>query len=177
MLSDGKKPFQWLTINLRCFCQHRKTRAKRFPNFPFDLTRLARTIDEDDALWLLSCELVISFANAFVKLGGLLFHPISFTPRVLHSRLRSRGIDVEHESDVREAIAYRERVQALDHLAIQFACRSLIDCRGIQESVGDHACAAFERRPDYLAHELAAAGRKKQQFGLGRHRGIVRSKL
>src|SRR5215471_16625497 len=105
MLSDGKKPFQCLKVNVRFFCQHRKARAKRFPNLLFDVTRLARTIDEDDALWLLSRELVISFANAFVKLGGLLFHHISFARRMLHSRLRSHGIDVEHESDIREAIA------------------------------------------------------------------------
>ena len=58
---------------------------------------------------------------------------------------------------------------ALDHLAIQFACRSLIDGCGIEETIGNHADAAFERGLDYLAHELAATSLKKKQLGLGRH--------
>jgi hypothetical protein len=91
-----------------------------------------------------------------------LFHAVSFVPRVPHSRLCSRGIDVKYESDIREAIAHRECVQALDHLVIQFSCRPLIHRGGVEESVSDHAPAAFERGPDYLAHQLAAAGRKKQ---------------
>ena len=82
----------------------------------------------------------------------------------VHSRLSSRSIDIEHESDVRDAIAYGERIQALDHLAIQFACRSLIHSRGIRETICDHAHATFERGLDYLAHELAATSLKQKQL-------------
>ncbi len=122
-------------------------------------------------------EVAISFANTLIKFGGLLFHPIRFAWLTLHSRLSSRSIDIEHESDVRDAIADGERIQALDHLAIQFACRSLIHGRGIREPIGDHAHAAFERGLDYLAHELAATSLKKKQLGLGRHVRVMRSKL
>ena len=53
-------------------------------------------------------ELAISFSNPFVKFGGLLFHSVSFAPSVLHPRLRSGGIDAEHESNIGEAIAHSE---------------------------------------------------------------------
>ena len=56
-------------------------------------------------------ELAISFANTLIKFGGLLFHPIRFAWLTLHSRLSSRSIDIEHESDVRYAIADGERIQ------------------------------------------------------------------
>ena len=122
-------------------------------------------------------ELAISFADTLIKFGGLLFHPISFAWLTLHSRLSSRSIDIEHESDVRNAIADGERIQSLDHLAIQFACRSLINGCGIEEPIGNHADATFERGLDYLAHQLAATSLKKEQLGLGRHVRIMRSKL
>ena len=86
---------------------------------------------------------------------------------MLHSRLSSRSIEIEHESDVRDAIAYGERIQALDHLAIQFACSSLIHSRGIRETICDHTHATFERGLDYLAHELAATSLKQKQLGSG----------
>src|SRR4029077_18649361 len=70
-----------------------------------------------------------------------------------------------------------ERIHALDHLAIQFACRSLINCCGIEEPIGNHAHATFERGFDYLAHELAATSFKQKQLGLGRHVRVMRSKL
>src|SRR5437867_2100952 len=141
--------------------QLRKPRRQHFPNFLLDLVCIARTIDQDDALWLARRELAISFANALIKFGGLLFHPISFARLLPHSCLRRRSIDIEHESNIGDAIADGERIQALDHLSIQFACCSLIDRRGIEKSIGDHAHAAFKRRLNYLAHELAAAGLKK----------------
>ena len=106
-----------------------------------------------------------------------MFHPISFAGFKLHSRLSSRSIDVEHESDVRDANADGERIQALDDLAIQFACRSLINSCGIEEPIGNYAYATFERGLDYLAHELAATGLKQKQLGLGCHARIMRRKL
>mgnify|MGYP003693917707 CR=1 FL=1 len=122
-------------------------------------------------------ELAISFANTLIKFSRLLFHPIRFAWLTLHSRLSSRSIDIEHESDVRYAIADDERIHALDHLAIQFACRSLIHSRRIREPICDHAHAAFERGLDYLAHELAATSLKQKQLGLGCHVRVMRSKL
>src|SRR4030095_8040973 len=112
---------------IRCLCQHRKTRRKRFPNLFFDLVDVARAIDHDDALWLVLRELAISSANTLLKFGGLLFHPIRFAWLTLHSRLSSRSSDIEHESNVRYAIPHGERIHAPAHLAIQFACRSLIN--------------------------------------------------
>src|SRR5215831_14705278 len=96
---------------------------------------------------------------------------------MLHSRLSSGRIDVEHESDVRDAIADGERIQALDDLAIQFPCCSLVNGRGIEEPIGNHAHATCERRLDYLSHELAATSLKKEQFGLRGHIRVMRSKL
>src|SRR5438045_6747032 len=153
-------------------CQHRKTRRKRFPNLFFDRVDTARAVDHDNALGLARRELAISIANALVKFSGLLFHPIRFAGFKLHSRLSSRSIDVEHESDVRDANADGERIQALDDLAIQFACRSLINSCGIEEPIGNYAYATFERGLDYLAHELAATGLKQKQLGLGCHARI-----
>src|SRR6476660_706467 len=115
---------------IRYLCQHRKTRTKRFPNLFFDLVDIARAIDHDNAAGLARCELTVSFANTLVKFSRLLFHPIRFAWLALHSRISSRSIDIEHESDVRYVIADREHIQALDRLAIQFACRSLIHGRG-----------------------------------------------
>src|SRR5262245_27836252 len=91
-----------------------------------------------------------------VEFGGLLLHPISFAQLTLHSRLSCGRIDVEHESDVWNAIADGEGIQALDDLAIQFPCRSLVTGVGMKERIGNHAHATCERRLDYLAHELAA---------------------
>src|SRR6266550_6243234 len=162
---------------IRYLCQHRKTRRKRFPNLFFDRVDTARAVDHDDALRLARRELAISIANALVKVVGLLFHPISLAGFKLHSRLSSRSIDVEHESDVRDANADGERIQALDDLTIQFACRSLINSCGIEEPIGNYAHATFERGLDYLAHELAATGLKQKQLGLGCHVRIMRSKL
>jgi len=164
-------------LDVRRFGEDRKSGRKFFPDLVLDFVRAVRAVDQHDSAWVVRSDYTISFPNPLIKFGRLLFHTISFAARALHSRLRSRGIDVEHECDIREAIAHRERVQALNHLAIQFACRSLIHCGGIEEPVGDHTRAAFERWPDYLADELAAAGRKKQQLRLGGHRGVVRSKL
>src|SRR4030095_1718689 len=162
---------------IRCLCQHRKTRRKRFPNLFFDLVDVARAIDHDNALGLVRREVAISFADTLIKFGGLLFHSISFAWLTLHSRLGSSSIDIEHESDVRYAIADDERIQALDHLGIQFACRSLINGRGIEEAIGNHAHATFERGLDYLAHQLAATSLKKKELSLGCHVRVMRSKL
>ncbi len=160
------------------FASIEKREAQVFPRSRLSISSgIARTIDQDNALWLVRRELAISFANTLIKFGGLLFHPISFAWLTLHSRLSSRSIDIEHESDVRDAIADGERIQALDHLAIQFACRSLINSRGIEETIGNHAHATFERGLDYLAHELAATSLKQKQLGLGRHVRVMRSKL
>ncbi len=114
-------------------------------------------------------ELAISFANTLIKFSRLLFHPIRFAWLTLHSRLSSRSIDIEHESDVWYTIADGERIHTFDHLAIQLACRSLINSRGIREPIGDHTHATFERGLDYLAHELAATSLKQKQLSLGRH--------
>src|SRR6476660_8708329 len=89
---------------IRYLCQHRKTRRKRFPNLLFNLVDIARAIFHDYPLGLARRELAISFANPLIKFGRLLFHPISFAWLTLHSRLGSRSIDIEHESDVRYAI-------------------------------------------------------------------------
>src|SRR5262249_9054945 len=96
---------------------------------------------------------------------------------MLHPCRRRRSIYVEHKSNLWDAIADGELIEAVDHPSIQFACSSLINSRGIEESIGDHAHATFERRLDYLAHELAATSLKKEQLGLGRHAGVVRGKL
>src|SRR6266581_4742621 len=122
-------------------------------------------------------EVAISFADTFIKFGGLLLHPISFAWFMLHSRLGSRSIDIEYESDVWDTIADSERIQPLDHLGIQFACRSLINGCGIEEAIGNHAHATFERGLDYLAHQLAATSLKKEQLSLGCHVRVMRSKL
>src|SRR4029077_15678833 len=125
----------------------------------------------------LRCELAISFANPFIKFGGLLFHPIRFAWLTLHSQLSRRSIDIEHESDVRDPIADGERIHALDNLAIQFACRTLINGCGIEKSIGNHTHAAFERRLDYLVHELTATSLKQKELCFGRHVRVMRSKL
>src|SRR5262249_4834951 len=96
---------------------------------------------------------------------------------MLHSRLTSSSIDIEHESDVGDTIADGKRIQALDHLAIQFAGRSLINGCGIEEPIRNHAHPAFERGLNYLAHQLAATSLKQKQLGLRRHIRVVRSKL
>src|ERR1043166_2745680 len=96
---------------------------------------------------------------------------------MLHSRLSSGSVHIEDKSNVRGAIADRERIQTLDHLTIQFACRSLINSCGIEEPVGNHTHAAFERGLNYLAYQLAATSLKKEQLGLGRHVRVVRRKL
>src|SRR5882724_1406686 len=137
-----------------------EARAQVFPDFAFDLICIARAIDHDNALGLMRREVAIPFADTLIKFGRLLFHSIRFAWLTLHSRLSSSSIHIEHESDVRYAIAGDEGIQALDHLGIQFACRSLINGRGIEEAIGNHAHATFERRLDYLAHELAATSLK-----------------
>src|SRR4029079_386102 len=95
-------------------------------------------------------ELAISFANLLVKFSWLLFHPVRFARLTLHSRLSSRSIDIKHERDVRYAIADGEQIQALNRLAIQFACRSLIRSSGIREPICDYTHATFELSHDYL---------------------------
>jgi hypothetical protein len=41
----------------------------------------------------------------------------------------------------------------------------LINGCGIEEAIGNHAHAAFERGLDYLAHQLAATSLKEEQLG------------
>jgi len=122
-------------------------------------------------------ELAISFADTLIKFGGLLFHPVGLAWFTLHSRFSSRSIDIQHERDVRDAIADSERIQALNYLAIQLAGRALIDRCGIEEPIGNHASATFERGLNYLADELAPTSLKQKQLGLWRHAGVMRSKL
>src|SRR5206468_8825934 len=69
---------------IRCLCQHRKTRRKRFPNLSFDLVDVARAIDHDNALGVVRREVAIPFADAHIKYGGLLFPPFSFASFRLH---------------------------------------------------------------------------------------------
>src|SRR5207244_9394793 len=85
---------------IRCLCQHRKTRRKRFPNLLFDLVDVAGGIDRDNALWLVRREVAISFADTLVKFGGLLFHPIRFASLTPHSVRRSRSLHREPEHGV-----------------------------------------------------------------------------
>src|SRR5262249_22499519 len=44
-----------------------KTRTQLFPNLFFDLVWIARTVDQYNSLWLVRCELAISFANALIE--------------------------------------------------------------------------------------------------------------
>src|SRR6266511_1177847 len=157
--------------------QHWKAIGKPSPDLGLNFICITCAVDQNNSFWLVHRECAISFANALIKFGWLLFHPISFAWLMLHSRQGSSSIDIEHESEVRDAIANGERIQALDHLAIQFACRALIHNRGIREAICNHTHAAFQRWLDYLAHELAATSLKQKQLGLGRHVRVVWSKL
>src|SRR5215467_7477340 len=91
--------------NVRSLCQHRKTRAEDLPNLFLDIVDIAGAVDQNDPLWLTRRELAIPAANALIKFGGLLFHPISFARLTLHPRSSSGSVDIEHESDVRDIIA------------------------------------------------------------------------
>src|SRR5262249_4254635 len=121
-------------------------------------------------------QISISASNAFIKLSGLFFHSIG-PAWFLHSRFGRRSIYIEYECNVRDAITHCERVQALDHFAVQAARRALINSRRIKKTVCDHAYAALKSRSYRFAHELTAAGLEKKQLGFRRHRGIVRRKL
>jgi len=155
-------------FDVRCFSQSRKTRAKHFPDLILDLICVARALDQHDSIWCARSKLAVCFANTLIKLSGLLFHPVD-PARLLHSRLRSYSIDIQHESDFRHAIADRKHIQALDHFAIQFSRRALINSRGIKETICDHTYAAFEGGVDDLAYQLAAAGLKEKELGFRSH--------
>src|SRR6266513_262890 len=164
-------------FDVRRFFEHREMRGELLPYLVFDCICILRPVDQNDSVWLSLRELAISFANALIKFGGLLLHPISFATLMPHPRLRRRSIHIEHDCYVRNAIANGKLIETLDHLAIQHPCRSLINGCGIEEPIGNHAPAPFERGLDYLAHELAATSLKKEQLSLGRHAGVVRRKL
>jgi len=66
------------------FCQRRETRRNYFPNFFLDPVRVARAVDQRNAIWLASGQFSVRFADSLIKLGRLLFHPIRST-RFLHS--------------------------------------------------------------------------------------------
>ena len=157
--------------------QHWKPGTERFPDLFLDLVDMEQAIDHYDALRLADRELSIAAADAFIKLGGLLFHSIGFAWLTFHSPLSSRSVDVEHEGDIRDAISDCERVHPLNDFAIQLACRPLIyGCR-IEEPIGNHAHATFECGLDYLAHQLAATGLKQKELSLGRHVRVMWSEL
>ena len=65
----------------------------------------------------------------------------------------------------------------MNYLAIQFAGRALINRCGIEEPIGNHASATFERGLNYLADELAPTSLKQKQLRLWHHAGIMRRKL
>jgi hypothetical protein len=164
-------------FDVRCFGQHMKSRAQLFPNLVLNRIGSPRSIDQHDAFWLSRNQVAISFPNTLIKFSGLLFHAIGFAPRALHSRLRRESVDIQHESNVRNAFADGKCVEVLDYLAIQLPCRALINSRRIEKPVGDHAHAAVERGLDYLTHQLTAAGFEKKKLSLRRHVGIMRRKL
>src|SRR5213596_603819 len=154
-----------------------KTRAKHCPDLVLDLVRFARAVDQHDAIWFARCQVAISSPNALIKLSRLLFHSIRRARLLLHSRFRCGGVDIEDESDIRDAIADHKCIQALDHFAIQASRRTLINSCGIEETICDHAKPSLESRLDRLTHELALARFEEEQLGFRRHRGIVRRKL
>ena len=143
-------------------------RQKDLPDLVLDLIHVARAIDQHNPAGFACGQLPITFANLFVKLRRLLLHPVRLA-RFLHSFLSRRSINVEYKGNVRDAIARSERIETIDHRAIQSSRGALVNGRGIKETVGDNADAAFQRRIDYLAHKLAATSLKEEQLSLGRH--------
>src|SRR5260370_42543427 len=60
---------------------------------------------------------------------------------------------------------------------MQFARDALINSRGIEKAVRDHALITFQRRLDYFANELAATRFKKKQLSFRSHPGTLRGEL
>src|SRR6266567_3079101 len=87
-----------------------ETRAKDFPNLGLDLIRAVRAVDEHNAIWLVRGQFSIRVTDKLVKLRRLLFHPIRSTP-LLHSGARGGCIDIEHESNIGDAVANCETIQ------------------------------------------------------------------
>src|SRR6266545_5864734 len=93
--------------------QHWKAIGKPSPDLGLNFICITCAVDQNNSFWLVHRECAISFANALIKFGWLLFHPIRFARLMLHSRLSSRSIDIEHESDVRYTTADDEHIHPL----------------------------------------------------------------
>ena len=70
----------------------------------------------------------------------------------------SRDIQIEDNGQVGTVTANREIIQHRDDVRFELSRDTLIHRGRIEEAIGDHDCPLVEGGPDYLAHELAAAG-------------------
>src|SRR6266446_8071085 len=123
MLSCARKPCWSRGQRSDVSSQLWKTGAKYCPDVVLDLVRVARAVDQHDAIWFARCQVAISSPNTLIKLSRFLFHSIRPARLLLHSRFRCGGVDIEDESDIRNAVADHNCIQALDHFAIQSSRR------------------------------------------------------
>jgi hypothetical protein len=149
-----------------------EARRNDIPDFLFDLLNRSGGIDCSDAIRLARRQFAVGATNGFIKVGWFLFHPVdpgSGTNAPHYPRAGRFDIDIKEKREIRPAFSDRECVQAADHLVAKSSGNPLVNGGGISEAIGNYYGATVERRLNDFSHQLAAAGFKKEQLGLGRH--------
>ena len=120
-------------------------------------------------------EIQIPLPSRVVKRLLRLLHPV---PPVRMARpgpgQARRRIQIQQERHLRPASARREIIDCRHQFRRQLAAMALVNRGGIQKPVRHHDPAMGEERLDLFPDQLGPACREQQQFGLPRHRSILR---
>ena len=89
------------------------------PDILFNLIEGLGAIDQDNPILFARCQISVGLSDALIKLVRFLFHSIG-TSRFLQTRLGGLRVDIQHDSQIWNAIADRELVQLIDGRAASF---------------------------------------------------------
>ena len=76
------------------------------------------------------------------------------------------GIQIQQESHIGPGCPHGDGIHRIDGSGSQSAADALINCGGVEKTVGYDPGPGFQCRPDDLPHQLGSAGSKEQEFRL-----------
>src|SRR5438046_825690 len=118
-----------------------------FPNFLLNCSQQLAAVNDLDPLRFTLGEIEITLPDALVKLQRLAFHAVEQFPAAGTLEADAR-VEVDHQRQVRHAVAHGEAVNERDAVGGKLAAHALVDGGGIEKAVGDDDLAFGEGRLD-----------------------------
>lgn len=130
--------------------------ARQFgPDFGLESRDIQRTVQNDEAVWLIVRQVQKALADCLVKRERLLLHAIELAVATLaDSGEAGLGWQVDEEGEIRLCCGHSKVVDGFHLLGVDRAGDALVDGGGVHKAVAEHDLAGGYGRSDDFAHVL-----------------------